>query len=412
MNVNYFVAAPEVGKSGTPHIQFYIAFKKQVRFTAIVKMFKTDTGSAARFFVKRGTNKIASDYCLKGEYEWVRGSKTNHEDPLFGINLSPDTLVFGTLPPEQQENGGSATEAIWERNFELAKEGNYEDMTVSHQILHHSRYVAAVERTRTPKERLKWRRPPCKEKYRTPNRWIWGPPGTGKSYMAEGMYEDFYKKPLSKWWNDYDDYLHKSVIVEDLGRFHAPYIGDMLKQWADIYPFRAEVKNHQIHHPIRPDVIIVTSNYSIKDLFPDPNVHGPLLDRFIEIHLTEKYVHEDSSAEDEVNIDLDEGIPLGGRIVPQNDTIPEPVVQEPGTGPRVVPNGPRDDDEIHPFFVQSLPERGRQYNVLHARDVFTSLSKDRSLPRIPHEDESEVLQDSITIDLISSEEDYEDIEIL
>lgn len=79
----------------------------------------------------------------------------------------------------------------------------------------------------------------------------------------------------NKWWDNYSG--EKVVIIEDVGKTHE-WMGDYLKIWADRYPFRAEVKQASLM--IRPEVIIVTSNYHPKDLWGDESVLGPLLRRF------------------------------------------------------------------------------------------------------------------------------------
>lgn len=279
---DYFVAAPEVGARGTPHIQWYIAFKNQVRFTALLKKFKIpdDDVVRVRVFVKRGSNKVASDYCKKGEYNWVKGSKVNHEDPLFGLNLSKDTIEYGTLPLDQQVAGGKATEETWARNMELAIEGNFDEITPSHQVLHYKKYKEYADRKRPKPKRLTHTRAG------TPNLWIYGPTGTGKSHYAREMYPDLYEKMPDKWWEDYE--YQDVVLYEDLGHFEACYMGGALKIVGDIYPFRCHCKFGNMY--IRPQIIIVTSNYRIRELFPDPNVYEPLEDRFKQIYRGEKYI--------------------------------------------------------------------------------------------------------------------------
>jgi len=285
---DYFVAAPEVGESGTPHIQFYIAFQKQVRFTALMKKFKRDDeGAPPWVFIKRGSCKQCSDYCKKGKGPWKRGG-LNAEDPLFGLDVSPDLIEYGKLPLDQNVAGGKATEEIWARNMELALDGDFDSMTPSHQILYRKHYDEYVERKRPKPKRLTWRRG------QTPNLWIYGPTGTGKSYKARELYPDLYESLKNKWW---DNYPHGApVLYEDIGEWNASKgIGDQLKVIADIYPIRVERKFGTMM--IRPEVIIVTSNYSIKQLFPNPEVYEPLMDRFKMVHLTERYVHPDDVQE-------------------------------------------------------------------------------------------------------------------
>lgn len=91
--------------------------------------------------------------------------------------------------------------------------------------------------------------------------WIGGPPGVGKSIIAETKFGKIYPKNNSKWWDGYDG---DDVVVcqdvdvswtESLYRF---------KQWADAYPFLAETKNGTIR--IRPKKFVCTSNYTIEEV--------------------------------------------------------------------------------------------------------------------------------------------------
>lgn len=118
-----------------------------------------------------------------------------------------------------------------------------------------------------------------------PNDWIYGPTRTGKSFAARKENPDHYLKPLNKWWDRIKG--TESVIIEDIGTSHAKWIGDMLKIWADRYSFPAEIKGGVRF--IRPARIIVTSNYTIRELFPDPNTYLPLEERFVVRNFTKKY---------------------------------------------------------------------------------------------------------------------------
>lgn len=277
-NLQYYVLAEEIGKKGTPHIQFFIAFKEQTRFTKFMKMFPVV--KKPWVYVKRGTCLQASNYCKKGLGPWEKGGlKEKH--PLFNTGCEGKIFEWGVLPKEQWAGGAKTTEETWARNMELAKQGLFDEMTPSHQILHHSKYVAYVERTREELKDLDWIRG------ESPNIWYHGPTGTGKTYTARRYAPPFYLKQKSKWWDRYTHDGFNSVIIEDLGMQHS-WMGDFLKEWADIYPFAAEFKTGSFKD-IRPKLIIVTSNYLPEQLFPDPNVHEPIRDRFQFIEMRERY---------------------------------------------------------------------------------------------------------------------------
>ena len=61
-NCQFAVVGKEVGDSGTPHLQGFVHFKKQILFTAVKKML----GSRGHFEVARGTDEQKDEYCQKG----------------------------------------------------------------------------------------------------------------------------------------------------------------------------------------------------------------------------------------------------------------------------------------------------------------------------------------------------------
>jgi len=95
--------------------------------------------------------------------------------------------------------------------------------------------------------------------------WFWGSPNTGKSravrHSALIPGKRFIKMGQGKWM---DGYAGEPIIVlEDLGFEGLSY---HLKIWGDRYSCGAEVKNGSI--PLKHNVIIVTSNQSISQMWP------------------------------------------------------------------------------------------------------------------------------------------------
>lgn len=113
-------------------------------------------------------------------------------------------------------------------------------------------------------------------KWRGVGIWYYGDTHTGKSYAARQEFPGaFIKSAKNKWWCGYRG--EEYVILDDMDKSHE-YMGFDLKIWADVYAFPAENKGGAEF--IRPLKIIVTSNYHPKDIWTDPSMLNPILDRF------------------------------------------------------------------------------------------------------------------------------------
>lgn len=261
-DLTYYCFGHEIcPKSKKKHLQAYMMFTKDMRWTQVRDLLAPNYVAG-----KRGTVKQAIDYCMKdGKFE-----------------------EFGEKPKERGEAGGAATKRNWEEAWEQAKSGDLEAMDKSILIPHYNA-IKKIKYDHMPMPQdLVYKEGEC------PNIWVYGPTRTGKSYFVRNnpLYKaSLYLKPCNKWWDSYanEDY----VLIEDIGPSHE-VLGYHLKIWADRYAFKAESKFLSVN--LRPKGILVTSNYHPKDIWKDSNIYEPILRRF-KLVLMEKPYEEPKEQE-------------------------------------------------------------------------------------------------------------------
>ena len=96
--------------------------------------------------------------------------------------------------------------------------------------------------------------------------WIWGAPGTGKTRHVWDTYGGtLYEKAQNKWFDGYCG--EKNILLDDLD---TDILGHYLKRWMDRYPVKGEIKGGTLQ--LQHDLLIVTSNYQIEELFKCPTL--------------------------------------------------------------------------------------------------------------------------------------------
>jgi hypothetical protein len=173
----------------------------------------------------------------------------------------------GNQPTDPRQNGEDET-ARWDLAWEAAKIGDLDAIPADIRLRQYTT-IRKIERDfMPPVDRLDG---PC-------GIWIKGLSGCGKTRSVLDAYPDAYPKPRSNWWDGYQG--EATVLIDDMDRFDVK-LGGKLKHWADAYPFIGENKGGSVK--IRPSKVIVTSQYSIEEIWEDTQTREALLRRFVVI---------------------------------------------------------------------------------------------------------------------------------
>lgn len=240
-SARYYVYGKETGENNTPHYQGYVYFDNRQRF-GTVKQFL----GRAHLEPQRGSCEQAIAYCKK-DGQWT---EWGHEPDSHGIVA-------------QREK--------WKTIVDLAERGELEQL----KLLFPGEYVRYGGRLRSLRLR-----PTTVIQGNLENEWWVGLSGTGKSKTLWQTYPEHYGKDLNKWWDGYQD--EEIVAIEEWSPKYE-MLASKLKVWADRYPFNAEIKGGTLLK-IRPKKVIVLSNYTIEQCFPNPEDQGPLKRRFKSVY--------------------------------------------------------------------------------------------------------------------------------
>lgn len=238
----YSICGREAGERDTEHLQCYLYFQHARTLSSIKKA------------------------CPRAHIELARGSPAQNQAYC---SKEGDFDETGELPISSIEKG-KLERNRWTRAWELAKENKIEEIDDDIRIRCY----------RTLKEIRKDYMARVDDLSTVCGVWYVGPPGVGKSHAARSDFPDAYIKPLNKWWDGFQN--EKNVILDDLDKVHS-VLGHHLKIWSDKYAFIAETKGGGMR--IRPERIIVTSNYYIEQIWDDPVLVEALRRRFTIIEM-------------------------------------------------------------------------------------------------------------------------------
>lgn len=218
-DISYMVIGKEVGESGTPHLQFFVTFKKAKR---LICLRAHSTRAHWVFHNPKWATSFGINYCKKdGDWnEWGAKQQGKRTDLKSIYDAARSGMAFeaflNAYTPSMQQI----------QVFKTAKGALVKDRPVKPlQVI-----------------------------------WCYGATGCGKSKMA---YEaGAFRVPSFKWWDGYDG--EKAVWFDEIR-------GDFCKyhEWLtllDIYPFQKEVKGGWVK--VQYDTVYITSDRPPNELFP------------------------------------------------------------------------------------------------------------------------------------------------
>jgi len=236
----YVVGKENAPTTNTPHLQGYVYWSNA---RSLVSARSKLPG--CHVLIARGTPDQNYDYCTK----------------------AGDFLEAGSKPASRKELGGIEADR-WASAWDAAKLGDLETIDADIRI----RYYSGLKRI--SQDYL----PRVEPILDVCGVWIHGESGCGKTRAVLAQYPDCYIKPRNAWWDGYQ--REPVTLVDDVDIFDR-ILGGKLKHWADFAPFIAEIKGTSVR--IRPERLIVTSQYTIEEIWDDEQTRFALNRRFTSV---------------------------------------------------------------------------------------------------------------------------------
>lgn len=233
--VLYHAFQAEVGESGTPHLQGYIAFTHKKKRSTVANLV------SRRAHLERtlGTPTQASDYCTD---EQKRDPEKMDVVHVYGNLADVPNLAL-------EANAPGARNDLSDCKRRLDEGATVWELADEHwgSVVRYHKAFAAYKHARTePRD------------FKTLNFLFYGAPRTGKSRAAFN-FDRCFVVPASngqQWMDGYDPERHDTVIFDD---FHASVPAHVLLRLLDEYPLQFPTKGGFVE--FRPKAIVMTSNY-------------------------------------------------------------------------------------------------------------------------------------------------------
>lgn len=252
-DVRYVCYQEEIGEEGTHHIQGYVQFKQPKRITQLKKYPGLER---AHIEAQRGTNQEAKDYALKDDETTVKDTKFEWGYFNPGQGARVDIYKLRDMVKE-----GKGLKAIYDNDETL---------------------LPALQYSRGLQTMIGTYNRDLRRNFKTFVDVFVGETGRGKTRRAAEENPNYYMKPHSKWW---DNYQHEEVVLFD--DFYGWYPYNQLLILLDRYDCPVEYKGG--YFQIAPKKVVITSNHHINDWYDRDKIKDihPLIrrvDRYVWFH--------------------------------------------------------------------------------------------------------------------------------
>lgn len=233
----YTCGQKERGKEGTPHLQFYMNFAKQQRLATMKK--KNAEAHWTEVRIDNGCHQYAMKEETRIDGPWEYGTKPvqrNNKTDWAEVKLKAKTNRIEEIPDD-----------IYVKYYSTLKR-------IAKDHLHYQ-----------DKEALR-------------GIWISGPAGCGKSRAVKKFSPTAFPKNRTPWWDGYNG--EEVVVMDDVDKYDVK-LGGLLKDWGDRYAKTLEVKGGVVTDNWKH--FIVTSNYTIGEIWDDSSTQEALYRRYIQV---------------------------------------------------------------------------------------------------------------------------------
>jgi len=236
--VLYHSFQAEVGESGTPHLQGFIAFENTKTRSTVANLVSRRAWLART----EGTPTQANTYCQD-----PKKRDPDHMDIVHSygdLSSVPDRSIKAQQPGKRNDlreckrklDEGASVWALADEHW-----GNV--------VRYHKAFTAYKHARTKPRD------------FKTAVFIFYGAPGTGKSRAAFN-FDAAFVAPTSngtQWMDGYDPDRHRTIIFDD---FHASVPAHVLLRLLDGYPLQFPTKGGFVE--FRPESVVLTSNYHPK----------------------------------------------------------------------------------------------------------------------------------------------------